>query len=102
VLLGRYLGGAFVVQPADTSYWWRRLASRDREYPGVEWDFGRLRFGTRDVLDGGGDDLTVEWVGSRQFGGRWRRDLGIAIIFGPDGRSLPDSEGYFCARRLGA
>jgi len=102
VLLARYLGGAFEVQPADTSYWWRRMAVRDRTYPGVEWYFGGLRFGSRDVLDGTGDNLTVEWVGPRQFGGRWRRDLGIAIIVGPDGRSFPDSEGYFCARRLGA
>jgi hypothetical protein len=100
-MMARYLGGAFEVQHADTNYWWRRLAVRDRAYPGVEWYFGKLRFGDRDVLDGGGDDLTVEWVAPHEFGGRWRRDLGIAIIIAPDGRPYPNSEGHFCARRAG-
>ena len=99
--LARYLAGAFDLVPADTSAWWRRMASRDRTYPGVEWYFGRLRFGDRDVLDGTGEDLTVNWVQSGRFGGTWREDLGIAVVVGPNG-PVPNSEGYFCARRLGA
>ena len=99
--LARYLGGAFELIPADTSTWWRRMASRDRKYPGVEWYFGRLRFGDRDVLDGTGEDLTVNWVQGGRFGGTWREDLGIAVVVGPNG-PVPNSEGYFCARRLGA
>jgi hypothetical protein len=99
--LGRYLAGAFQVVPADTTDWWRRVASRNPEYPGVEWYLGRLRIGDRDVLDGSGYDLTVVWVLAGQFGGMWREDTGIAVTMGPTG-PLPNAEGYFCARRLGA
>ena len=99
--LGRYLAGAFQVVPADTTDWWRRLASRDPEYPGVEWYRGRLRIGDRDVMDGSGYDLTVAWVLAGQFGGMWREDTGIAVTMGPNG-PLPNAEGVFCARRLGA
>ena len=98
--LARYLGGSFEMVPADTSTWWWVLASRNREYPGVEWYFGRLRLGSRDVLDGTGNNLTIEWVTATAFGGRWENDPGIAVIVGPNG-PLPNAEGHFCARRLG-
>lgn len=97
----RYLAGAFDVSPRDFTSWWRRVASRDPAYPGVEWYSGLLRFGDRDVPDGTGDDLKVDWVASGQFGGSWHRDLGIAVVVDAAGNEYPNPSGYFCARRIG-
>jgi len=100
-LLGRHLGGALEMIPPDSSQWGRNVAVRDRRYPGVEWYYGVLRLGSRDVLDGAGEDLEVEWVAPGRFGGKWKSDLGIAVIVGPNG-PLPNPAGFFCARRWGA
>ena len=99
--LGRYLGGAFDQLPPDTTEGGRQLASRNPRYPGVEWYRGVLRMGSRDVMDGTGNDLTVEWVAPGAFGGSWKADLGIAVIVDKDG-PLPNPSGHFCARRRGA
>ena len=86
--------------PPDTSQWGRRFASEDLDRPGVIWTNHRLRMGDYDVLDGTGEDLAVRRVYRDGFSGWWQRDLGIAIIVDPKGRTYKPG-GYFCARRAG-
>ena len=100
--LARYLGGAFEQVPPDTSVGGRQVASRDRALPGVEWYYGVLRMGSRDMLDGMGNDLTVGWVAPNAFGGQWKADLGIAVIVDTKYGPLPNPSGHYCARRRGA
>ena len=102
-LLARYLGGSFEVQPPDTSYWWRRMASRSLNHPGVQWYFGMLKMGDVDITDGTGEDLTVNWVAPGSFGGHWHREMGIAVVVNVKTHQIvPNPGGYFCARRVGA
>ena len=98
---GRPLAAAYESEPRDTSsIWWRRRASRDLDRPGGILQRATLRIGDVDVLDGTGNNLVILNADSSGFRGRWRADLGIAVVIDRDGRELPDPAGYFCARRV--
>jgi hypothetical protein len=99
----RPIAGSFAAAAPDTGAWWRRMASSDRDRPGVMWMLGRLRLGDYDVLDGTGEDLVVTHLGPRGLRGHWQRDLGIAVIIDTKThRQLPNPGGYFCAYRQAA
>lgn len=101
--LERPIAGSFVAAAPDTDSSWRRMASSDRNHPGVMWIRGRLRLGDYDGLDGAGEDLVPTHVGPEGFRGRWQSDLGIvAIIDTATHRRLPNPSGYFCAYRRAA
>jgi len=97
----RILAGSFTVQPPDTSFWWRRMASADLDHPGAIWEWDRLRLGDHDVFDGTGENLTVTHYGPTGFRGRWEQDNGIAMMIdSATHQRVPDPAGYFCAHRL--
>jgi hypothetical protein len=80
--------------------WARRIASRDPDYPGVEWIGGGLALGWFDSMDGVTTDLTVTHLGPTGFWGRWSSSGGIELLTDSAGRPIPDPAGYFCALRI--
>jgi hypothetical protein len=79
--------------------WVTRMASRDPDYPGVEWIGGGLVFGWFDSMDGVTTHLTVTHVARTGFWGRWRSGGGIELLTDSAGHPIPDPAGYFCALR---
>ena len=96
----RWIAGTFTAAPPDTDQWWRRMASPNRDHPGVIWQYQWLRFGEYDAFDGTGEDLYVTHMGPAGFRGTWREDTGIAMLIDSAGHRVPNAAGHFCAFRI--
>jgi hypothetical protein len=93
----KLLAGAWDASAPDTGAYWRRMAQRDQQSPGVMWAMGFLRMG--EFGNGMGISLYVRSSGPTGLHGWWNSGSGMGVTVDFTGVRTRESAGYFCGTR---